>query len=90
MTESFIDYFQSHNGKIVKLDGIAYKIKYSEHKAVYPYNHLSRNAILIPVNKRSKEYLETKRKLGDDWLMDAKDLSEKRLVQIVKQLGPPK
>lgn len=90
MKETFDDYFKRHNGKIVKVDGLAYRIKYSEHRAKYPYAHLSTMISLDPVNKRSEHYLKIKRKLGDDWSTDLKNASESTMRQIAAQLGVPK
>jgi len=86
MTDSFTDFFKKNNGKVVKLKGVAYKIKYSEHDAIYPYKHRAKSISLDPVNKRSKEYLATKRKLGDDWSIDAQSLSDEALAEIWRQL----
>ena len=87
MTNTFNKYFEKHNGKTVKIDGVAYKIKYSEYNAIYPRKHVAVSIDLIPVNKNSEYYRKIKRKLGDDWVTDAKSLSDSSLVQIMKQLG---
>jgi len=80
------EFWSRHNGKTVTLNGIAYKIKYSEHNAIHPYKHVAVSIYLDPVNKRSEYYLKTKRELGDDWSMDAKDISDIALIKILKQL----
>ncbi len=87
MSENFNEYFKRHNGKIVKIDRISYKIKYEEHKVKYPYVHTSVSISLIPINKRSDYYMKVKRKLGDDWVVDARDLHDDGYTQIVQQLG---
>ena len=85
--ENFINQFWSrHNGKTVMLNGIAYKIQYSEYNAIYPYKHVAVSIYLDPINKRSEYYLKTKRELGDDWSMDAKDISDIALMKIFKHL----
>ena len=90
MTESFDEYFERHNGKVVKIEGIAYKIKYSEHKATYPRPHTTKTIELNPVNKNSAYYRSIKAKLKDDWSMDGHQLSDKALREITNQLGNPK
>jgi len=87
MTNIFNKYFEKHNGKTVKIDGISYRIKYFEYMAKYPRKELAVSIDLIPVNKNSEYYRKIKRKLGDDWVTDAKSLSDSSLVQIMKQLG---
>ena len=90
MTESYDEYFERHNGKIVKIDGLAYKIKYSEFRAKYPHPHISKSIELVPMNRNSEYYRKIKAKLGDDWTTDGHNLSEKSIMQIAKQLGAPK
>lgn len=80
------EFWSRHNGKTVTLNGIAYKIHYSEYNAVYPYKHVAVSIYLDPINKRSEYYLKTKRELGDDWSMDAKDISDIALTKIFRQL----
>jgi hypothetical protein len=87
MVNTFDQYFEKHNGKTVKVDGIAYRIKYSEYNAIYPRKHVAVSIDLVPVNKNSEYYRKIKRKLGDDWVKDAQTLSDKSLMQIVQQLG---
>jgi|LSQX01.3.fsa_nt_gb hypothetical protein len=84
--DSLEDLFKKHKGKTVKLKGHTYKVKYLEFKAIYPYPHKATELSLVPVNKRSKMYLDVKRKLGDDWVTDAKTLSDANFSTVYKQL----
>ena len=82
------DLYKKHDKKIVKLDGLAYRIVcHKPHMAIYPYKHMSYWVDLDPVNKRSEHYLKIKRKLGDDWSTDALELGDDSFMKVMKQLG---
>jgi hypothetical protein len=79
--------YKKHEGKVIKLDGISYKIRCREYNAKYPTKHIAYHVDLDPVNKRSEYYLKIKRKLGDDWSTDGLELGDESLMQVLKQLG---
>lgn len=73
-------------GKIVTLDKLKYRVSVSIYNAVYPIRERVISVYLVPVSKTSKEYLETKKILKDDWSIDMLELSPESYVEIYKQL----
>ncbi len=60
------------DGKTYTHNGISGKITYSERQARYPYPHIVQKIEheANAAGKRSIEYQEAKRILGDDWVSD--------------------
>lgn len=64
-----------HDGKTVKIDGLAYRLQCKTVRTVYPYPDEKVDVIAVPVNKNSKHYKDTKNHLNDDWVTDILDSS---------------
>ncbi len=77
----------SNNGKVVSIDGVKYKIKSNRHEVIYPYKHTKIDVWLEPLNKKGKEYLHIKGKLGDEWVMNYDTLSDDHQIEVLKQMG---
>ena len=54
-------------------NGIKYEIEISAINATNPYHHRKIWINGRPISRKSKYYLDIKRKLGDDWLSDITD-----------------
>lgn len=78
--------YEKFNERTIKLDGIAYKIKFYRYRAVYPYERMCVSVDLTPVNKKSKFYLERRRQMGDDWSIDGMNLGTDAFVKVYNQL----
>jgi len=59
-----------HNGKVLRIDGLRYRLKVSTHRTIYPYEADVISVDLVPASKNSKRYREVKAILGDDWTTD--------------------
>ena len=74
-----------HHNKTVTIDNLAYTVKVSTRRAIYPYEH---NAISVTAeckNKDSRYYRAIRAQLGDDWVTDvleSTDLSADILQQL--------
>ena len=77
-----------HNGKTVKVDGKAYKINVRGYEVIYPYKHTTLYVDAELVNKKCREYVETKAKLGDDWSTDVLQSDPEFQGKIMIQLDP--
>lgn len=75
-----------HNGKVVTLSGLKYKINVSTFQAIYPYEHTAINVCLEPVSKASKHYKEVKQQLGDDWSTDLLDSDVELQCEVLAQV----
>lgn len=75
-TQSQADFWFRFNGKQFIVGGIAYRLNVRTWTAVYPRRELRLDVDAIPVNKRSKYYLERKRDLGDDWIVPVRESFE--------------
>ena len=86
------DLFKKHNGSIVKMGKHKYKVVYHEYKAKYPSPHISIYMSLDPTaaEKKTEWYLKERRALGDDWSVDAENLSDTHYVEVYKQLAAKK
>jgi hypothetical protein len=87
-TVTLEDLFRKHNGVIIKMGGHKYKVKYTEYKTKYPSPGKAVFLDLEPTaqEKKTEWYLKERRKLGDDWSVDAKNLSDDHYVEVYKQL----
>ncbi len=60
-----MEFYKKYNNETVMVDGIKYKVKYSETP------HLSISASAEPVNKNNEEYKKIRKQLGDDdWIIN--------------------
>ena len=65
-----------HHGKAVKVDGVKHKIHATSHQAIYPHKHTAYSIHAEMTDKSHPDYVETKKKLGDDWSTDLKHSPE--------------
>ncbi len=77
----------AHNGKVVTIDKLKYKIKAQQYEAIYPYKHQVTKIWFEPVNRTSNHYKDIKLKLGDDWLLEYDGISDDDQIEVLKQLG---
>ena len=82
----FYKELEQYAGKVVTLDGLKYRLCISVYDAVYPIKEKVISAYLEPVSKKSKEYLETKKLLKDDWSIDMFSLSLEGYCNVFRQL----
>lgn len=59
-----------YDGLKIRVDGKLWKVRASTHEAIYPYRHTSLHVEASIVDRNDPEYVETRRKLGDDWSTD--------------------
>ena len=67
--EFYSDWLE-HDGEECVIDGEKCKIKVSVINAIYPFEHKRVDVSAEIIDKTSERYLESKRKLGDDWSYD--------------------
>ncbi len=79
--------WREHDGKVVKIDGIAYRLVCRVYTQRYPYTEEVIDVSAVPVNKRSKNYRETRSQLGDDWVTDLLAYDCEQQADIVAQLA---
>ena len=87
MENKYLSVFKPYNGFVVKYKGINHIIKYYEHNAIYPYNHISRSCYLEPEDKSAEYYQDIKKMLGDDWSTDITTIAPYQYMLICQQLG---
>jgi hypothetical protein len=86
----FFGEWEKFNGRKVKIEGRAYRIRATVSTAIYPYEDEVISVHAEPINKRSKYYLKTKAELGDDWSTDVLESSIELICDIWTQLtGDP-
>jgi len=80
--------FEEADGKRVKLmDGITYKIKCESYEAIYPYPQTAFKIYLMPVQTKSKNYMEIKKILKGDWLTSFDSLTSDNQILVLDQVG---
>ena len=82
----FYGFWRDHHGKVVKIDGLSYRLRCSTYQQRYPYPEEVIDVAADPVSKSSAHYREVKARLGDDWSTDvlASDIDVQ--VSILRQL----
>ena len=83
---SYNQVWLEHNGKVVVLDNLKYRLEVSTYKAIYPYEHQVISVHAVPVSKNSKHYQEVRRVLKDDWSTDVLESSVETQTEILSQL----
>lgn len=81
--------WEQYNGRKVKVDGIECEIKVDIYTRKYPTEALMISVYAEPTAraKRTEQYKEARRKLGDDWATDVLDSDIEVQVDILTQLG---
>lgn len=80
------DWWLEQDGKMVTLDGLKYRIRAKVSRGVYPYEANYLDVYAEPASKRSKKYRDTRRALGDDWVLSVTDSPETE-AEVMRQLG---
>lgn len=83
-TEFYGDWVQ-HHGKVVEIDGHKHRIRCSVYMARYPTEREVISVYAEPVDKTSEYYLESKRKLKDDWATDILDSDVELQSDVLQQ-----
>jgi len=88
MSRSFniYGYWQEANGRHVKIDGHAYKLRVNVDNAVYPYPQKVIRVYADPINKNAAWYQKIKRELGDDWSTDVLESDVELTCSVASQL----
>jgi hypothetical protein len=84
------EFWKEHRGAKVTLSGLKHRLEVDIHEAYYPYPHTCIYVSAVPLDKTSKEYLSTKRYLGDDWFTDVLESDPEVIVDVMKQLEDAK
>lgn len=79
--------WEKHDGKRVKIDGLAYTIRVRTGEAIYPYKHRYIMVDAVPVNKNSAHYQQVREQLRDDWTTDVLASGDELQADILRQLG---
>lgn len=83
----FYQEWLEHDGRVVKIDGLNYRLRVRTFQAIYPSPENKITVYATPVNKNSKYYQEVKRQLGDDWSTDVLDSSLELQADILNQIA---
>ena len=76
-----------NNGKTVKIEGLQYKVTTTVNQAIYPYKHTSVRTCLDAVNKKTANYIETKKQLHDEWSISYDQSDIELQISVLSQLG---
>jgi hypothetical protein len=87
--EKQFEFWSNNADRIIKIDGLTYRISVGLYNARYPYVHQVMNVNAVPTEETliHPEYLEVKAELGDDWMIDLEKIDIEKLTDIVEQLG---
>jgi hypothetical protein len=86
---AFYSDWMDHHGAVVLIGAEAYSIQVSSWNAIYPVRQRVISVSAVPIDRQSAHYLETKRRLGDDWSIDVLDSDVDLQASILSQLTVP-
>lgn len=80
--------WEKHNGRILRIEGLSWKLRVVTYRAIYPYERMVTTVSLdpTPATKRSNHYKQIKRDLGDDWSTDVLSSDVAFQVELIQQL----
>ncbi len=78
--------WEKQDGKRVKINNLTHTIKVTVMDQRYPYPEKLVDVTAIPLSKLSKYYIETKKQLGDDFVVDVLNGSIEILTDVYNQL----
>jgi len=87
---ALLDYFRDFadcHGKVVKIDGLSYRLRVQIFDAIYPYQHQSISVHAEPVSRKSKYYRKVREELGDDWSLDVLSSSLELQCSVLEQIS---
>ncbi len=78
--------WEKQDGKRVKINNLTHTLKVTVMDQKYPYPEKLVDVIAVPLSKSSKHYIETKKQLGDDFVVDILNVSIETLTDVYNQL----
>ncbi len=86
MSARYCEEWFEHHGKVVRIDGLAYRLSVRRYRAKYPREEEVCSVTAEAVSRVSRVYREIRMKLGDDWVLDVLESAPEVQTGILMQL----